>query len=172
MASFAISQQPLPWPTASHPPPPPLLPSLPLCSPHHPHWNCKEDQNKERDLFFTRLLLWPNDITSAASSPQIPAAQHIFPFFAVDPPFYLNSTILYLYQNRLLKNVCFCRLCPWAYAAHHFSATRIQSEPIQKINETYSNISLKKQKTKQEAVNKTDGCFDIISQCSPKLSAL
>lgn len=133
MASFAISQQPLPWPTAS-----PHLPPSPPPSTLHPHWNCKEDQNKERDLFFTRLLLWPNDITSAASSPQIPAAQRIFPFFAVDPPFYLNSTILHLYQSSLLQNaslvplfVCLCVCCTSFLCMAQ--PTRI-NESIQKIN--------------------------------------
>lgn len=85
---------------AWHPSPFPGSPCLgcPPTSPPLP----QVDQNKERDLFFTRLLLWPNDITSAASSPQIPAARRIFPF-AVDPPFYLNSTILHQNQRTRLQ---------------------------------------------------------------------
>lgn len=86
MLAVGPAWHPLPFPSS------PCLGQLP--APPSPHWNCKEDQNKERDLFFTRLLLWPNDITSAASSPQIPAAQRIFPFLPSTlhliwiPPFY------------------------------------------------------------------------------------
>lgn len=80
MLAVGPAWHPLPFPSSPclgwlPGPPYPNTPPTP-----HPCWDCKEDQNKERDLFFTRLLLRPNDITSAASSPQIPAAQHIFPF--------------------------------------------------------------------------------------------
>lgn len=86
---------------AWHPLPFPSSPCLGRLPDTPPCWDCKEDQNKERDLFFTRLLLWPNDITSAASSPQIPAAQHIFPLspstlhFIWIPPFYTYIKVVF-----------------------------------------------------------------------------
>lgn len=67
---------PSPHPSRAPPAPPPTPPFPP--SPTF-QWNCKEDQNKERGLFFTLLSLRSNDITSAASSPRIPDAQRIFP---------------------------------------------------------------------------------------------
>lgn len=138
MASFAISQQPSPWPTASSP---------------HPH--CKEDQNKERDLFFTRLLLWPNDITSAASSPQIPAAQHIFPFRRRPSILFEFHHFIPILKEGSLKMpdfVFFLFVCVCVYAASLFSATRTRSESIQKINETLKVMFHIKKKNRKQLI--------------------
>lgn len=62
LASFTISQQPLP-----------RLPAKPT----RPRWDGKEDLNKERDLFFSELPC-SNDITSAASSPRFQTPSTFF----------------------------------------------------------------------------------------------
>lgn len=88
MLAVGPAWHPLPFPSSpclGHvpaPPPPSTTSYSTTPLPPSPtfQWNCKEDQNKERDLFFTLLSLRSNDITSAASSPRIPDAQHIFPF--------------------------------------------------------------------------------------------
>lgn len=126
MLAVGPAWHPLPFPSSpclgrAPVTPPQPCPSTTTTTPH-PHWNCKEDQNKERDLFFTRLLLWPNDITSAASSPQIPAAQHIFPLRR-------RPSILFEFHHFIPISkqtpcpICVFNLCCRAHAAHHFSAS-------------------------------------------------
>lgn len=133
MASFAISQQPLPWLAASHPPPPQPPPT--------PTGTAKRIRIKRETCFSLASCSGPMTSPLQLPAPRFQPPSTFFPF-AVDPPFYLNSTILYLYQSRLLQmpHLCHC-LCFCAYAAHCFSALcnhRI-NQPIQKINKMYSN---------------------------------
>lgn len=151
MLAVGPAWHPLPFPSspclgrqpAPSPPPPPFHPP-----PHPPlHWNCKEDQNKERGLFFTRLLLWPNDITSAASSPQIPAAQHIFPSRRRRP------SILFEFHH----------FKPFIKADEHLSLSLNNSSPSLGVN------PFRKSNTYQtfQAANVTNRSSDVIRQSSP-----
>ena len=82
MLAAGPAWHPLPFPSSpclGQLPAPPSLPLPPLPPTPTFQWNCKEDRNKGRDLFFTLLLLRSNDITSAASSPRIPDARRMFP---------------------------------------------------------------------------------------------
>lgn len=121
--------------TSSYPPPSPTF-----------HWNCKEDQNKERDLFFTLLSLRSNDITSAASSPQIPDAQHIFPFCR-------EPSILFEFLHFIptsTSRVCGCQVIfPWK---RHSRRSVFQSTLFRTPTGN------------QEAADLTDGCVDIIPE--------
>lgn len=143
LASFAISQQPLPWPAARYPPP--------------PAGTAKRIRIKRETCFSLASCSGPMTSPLQPPAPRFQPPSTFFPF-AVDPPFYLNSTILYLYQSRVFKmpnfcfHVCFCA---------HFSALHVHPgnniNPFRKIN----NKFLSKQ---ERAV--TDGCFDIIFQLS------
>lgn len=106
MASFAISQQPLPWPCASTPPPLPsttstssysTVPSLP---PPPSSGTAKRIRIKRETCFSLSSRFGP--MTSPLQLPapgfQTPSA---FFLFAVNPPFYLNSSILYQRQQRV-----------------------------------------------------------------------
>jgi len=115
------------------------------------HGEHKEDQNKERDLFFTRLLLWSNDITSAASSPQIPAAQHIFHFRR-------RPSILFEFHHFKPKSKQTPSKCPNCvsapYVAHRFFTTCAQDLVLihsdKSIKQVPVNIEI------QDAANLTD----------------
>ena len=142
MASFAISQQPLPWLAAK--------PSLPPAGP------AKRIRIKRETCFSLASCSGPMTSPLQPPAPRFQPPSTFFPF-AVDPPFYLNSTILYLNQSRLLKKkMCFC-YC--AYATHHFSASCNQD-----TESIGAERSMKHLETDVKAANMTDGCFGIVFQ--------
>lgn len=81
----------------------PSAPACPSARPPPSTGTAKRIRIKRETCFSARLLLRPNDITSAASSPKDSSRPAHFSLFAVDPPFYLNSTILYLPRQASLK---------------------------------------------------------------------
>lgn len=106
LASFAISQQPLPWPTANQPAP--LLPSSPSPS-HPPAGTAKRIRIKRETCFSLASCSGPMTSPLQPPAPRFQPPSTFFPFAVVvdDPPFYLNSTILYLHQSWLLHGANF-----------------------------------------------------------------
>lgn len=73
MLAVGPAWHPLPFPSS------PCLGRLPATTPLLPCWDCKEDQNKERDLFFTRLLLWPMTSPLQPPAPRFQPPSTFFP---------------------------------------------------------------------------------------------
>ena len=144
LASFAISQQPLPWLSASPPPP-------------TPSGTAKRIRIKRETCFSLASCSGPMTSPLQPPAPRFQPPSTFFPF-TVDPPFYLNSTILYLFRKQTLyfrTGWFHVRASVHLLQGANLDVQRAHSEKSIKPNQT--NISLKKKKEEEEEKKKETG---------------
>lgn len=142
MLAVGPAWHPLPFPSS------PCLGRLPAPHPPSPAGTAKRIRIKRETCFSLASCSGPMTSPLQPPAPRFQSPGTFFPF-AVDPPFYLNSSIFYRYPSRLLKmpNVrfylCFC-VCAAVYFPVCNHATEL-TESIQKINKHIPrNVSFKK----------------------------
>lgn len=157
MASFAISQQPLPWPTASTTPPPPPPPHT---------GTAKRIRIKRETCFSLASCSGPMTSPLQPPAPKIPAAQHIFPSHrrpSILFEFHHFIPISRLLQKCLvyvhISTCCILLRCSNVQPGYRLNPF------IKSIKHIKINISEKNKLRKQLVM--TERFFDVISQCSP-----
>lgn len=109
MLAVGPAWHPSPFPSS------PCLGRLPDLPPPPPAGTAKRIRIKRETCFSLASCSGPMTSPLQPPAPRFQPPSIFFPF-AVDPPFYLNSTILYLYQSRLFKMpnscfyLCFCNM--------------------------------------------------------------